>query len=184
MFSFNLTSFLYWNKTFSHLLSKNIFIIVDLQCSFNFCCTAMWPSYIYISHIFTHYPPSCSITGDRYCCLCYRARSHCLSTPHVIVLEFVSTNPKLPVHPTPSPSSSLLAKARLFSMSMIFSCRYVPLCHILDSKNKWYHIFVFLFLTYQLSRRVFSFIHVPANGIILFSLWLNRIPLCMCTTSP
>ena len=42
-------------------------------------------------------------------------------------------NPKLPVHPTPSPSP--LATTNLFSMSMclLLSCSQVHLCHILDS---------------------------------------------------
>ena len=31
---------------------KKIFIIVDLQCSINFCCTANCPSYIYTYILF------------------------------------------------------------------------------------------------------------------------------------
>ena len=42
-------------------------IIVGLQCSVNFYCTAKWPS-LSLSHthifFFSHYLPSCSITGD------------------------------------------------------------------------------------------------------------------------
>ena len=39
-------------------------IIVDLQCSVNFCYTAKWPSHTYIYILFLTYPPSCSITSD------------------------------------------------------------------------------------------------------------------------
>ena len=49
----------------------------------------------------------------------------------------------------PPPSS--LATTSLFSMSVsqFLFCRYVHLCHILDSTYKWYHmVLIFLFLTY------------------------------------
>ena len=44
-------------------------------------------------------------------------------------------------------------------------------------------VFVFLFLTSltSLTVRISSSIHVAINGIILFFLWLSRIPLCICT---
>ena len=38
-------------------------IIVGLQCSVNFYCTAKWPSHIYMYiyiYFFSHFPPSCS----------------------------------------------------------------------------------------------------------------------------
>ena len=45
----------------------------------------------------------------------------------------------------------------------------------------WYYIvFVFVFLTYFTQLGVSSFIHVAANCIILFFLWLSSIPLCLC----
>ena len=40
-------------------------IIVDLQCSVSFYCTAPWHNQI--DFFFSHYPPSCSITNS----LCY-----------------------------------------------------------------------------------------------------------------
>ena len=43
-------------------------------------------------------------------------------------------------------------------------------------------IFVFLCLT-SLSMIVSRSIHVAANGIISFFLWLSNIPLYICTTS-
>ena len=56
-------------------------IIVDLQCSVNFYCTAKWPHHTYrysFSHIILHHV-------TRYSSLCYTAGSHCLSTPHAVV---------------------------------------------------------------------------------------------------
>ena len=66
---------------------KIFFIIVGLQCSVNFCCTAKRPCYIYIythsfSHIILHHVAS---QVARYISLCYTARSHCLSTPNATV---------------------------------------------------------------------------------------------------
>ena len=79
---------------------KKIFIIVDLQYSVNFCCTAKWPTlYVYtypFSHIILHHVPS-QVT--RSSSLCYTAGSHCLSTTNAIVCIYYH---KFPVHPTPS----------------------------------------------------------------------------------
>ena len=46
--------------------------------------------------------------------------------------------------------SSILGNHSLFSVSvsLFLFHRYVHLCHISDSTYKWYHIFVFLCLTY------------------------------------
>ena len=38
-------------------------IMTDLKCSVNFCCTAKY-IYIFLTFFSSHYPPSCSITGD------------------------------------------------------------------------------------------------------------------------
>ena len=87
--------------------------------------------------------------------------------------------------PTPHPSHSLLlpplATTSLSSVALIcLLCRLVHLCHILDSTtNKWYcMVFVFISLT-SLCLRIFSSIHVAANGILLSFLWLSSIPLCV-----
>ena len=63
----------------------------------------------YFSHIILHHTP---YEMTRYSSLCYTAWYHCLYTPNA------SINPRLPVHPTPSPSP--LATTCLFSKSMIF----------------------------------------------------------------
>ena len=44
----NSPSFLF----FIYLLLLKFFIIVDLWCSINFCCTAKWPTYIYLYILF------------------------------------------------------------------------------------------------------------------------------------
>ena len=88
----------------------NIFcfpIIIDLQCSVNFCCTAKWQSYIYIYtyiyinvYSFSHYPPSCSITWpDIVSCT---IQQDFIAYP-LQMQEFASTNPKLQSIPLPSP---------------------------------------------------------------------------------
>ena len=65
------------------------FIIVVLQCSVNFYCTAKRPSHTYIyiyicsfSHIILYHVLS-QVTS--YSSLCYTAGSQCLSTPNAIV---------------------------------------------------------------------------------------------------
>ena len=57
-------------------------IMVDLQCSVNFCCTEKWPSHTHTHtqmsfyHIILHRIPS-QVTSYSY--LCYTTRSHFLS---------------------------------------------------------------------------------------------------------
>ena len=53
---------------------------------------------------------------------------------------------------------------------------------ILDSIYVQYHNDIFLFLSYLLSM-IISSIHVTANGIIAFFLWLSNIPLHIGITS-
>ena len=68
------------NSTYVWVFLKNYFIIVDLQCSVNFCCTESG-TYIYIHsffHVILHHVPSQVI---RYGSLCYTAGSPFLSTP-------------------------------------------------------------------------------------------------------
>ena len=83
--------------------------------------------------------------------------------------EFASTNAKLSILPSPSPTH--LATTSLFSMSMRFfsflligsSVLYIRF-HIYE----WYHMVFFFFLLTSLSMRVSSSIHVAAHGIVLF----------------
>ena len=63
---------------------------------------------------FSHYPPSCSITSDQMYISC--ATQQDLIAYSLQMQKFASTNPKLPVHSTPSPSP--LKTTSLFSMSM------------------------------------------------------------------
>ena len=67
------------------------------------------------------------------------------------------------------------------SISVLQISSFVPL--FLDSTYKQCHmVFVFLCLT-LLSMTISRSIHVAANGIILFFLWLSNIPLYICITS-
>ena len=53
--------------------------------------------------------------------------------------------------------------------------------HILDSTYKSYHMIIFsLFRTYFTCLIISRSIHVVANGIISYFLWLSSIPLCVC----
>ena len=55
-------------------------------------------------------------------------------------------------------------------------CKWVHSCQALDCKYKWCHmVFVFIWFT-SLSIIISRSIHVAANGIILFLLWLSSIP--------
>ena len=56
--------------------------------------------------------------------------------------------------------------------------------HILDARCKWYRMVICLPFSDLLHLVwVSSSIHVAANGIIVFFLWLSNIPLCIYTTS-
>ena len=91
---------LVWAFVYKSLCSKGIFyfmififsIIVDLQCSVNFCCKVTQShTYIYIyiyiyMHSFSHIILHCVLSQvTRYRSLCYSAGSHRLSTPNAIV---------------------------------------------------------------------------------------------------
>ena len=83
---------------FVFIFLKIIFIIMDLQCSVNFCSTAQWPSYTYtyilfltLSFIMFHHKwldiVPCALQQD-------------LTAYPLQVQEFASANPQLPVHCT------------------------------------------------------------------------------------
>ena len=55
------------------------------------------------------------------------------------------------------------------SLFVSFICH---LCHVLDSTYKWYHVFVFLWLT-SLNMTLSSSIHVAENVIFHSFLWLS-----------
>ena len=59
------------------------------------------------------------------------------------------TNPKLSVHPIPSPSPLATTSKSILQVHDFLFCGKVPLCFILYSSYKRYHmVFVFFFLTY------------------------------------
>ena len=87
------------------------------------------PSHTYFFHIISHHVLSQEIG---YNSLCYTAGPHCLSILNASLTP--SINPKLPVHPTPSPFP--LAKTSLLSMSV--SLFLLILCQILASFRKFF----------------------------------------------
>ena len=94
-----------------------------------------------------------------------------------------SINPRLTVHPTPSPSSLANHKSVLQVHEFLF-CGEIHLCHIFNSRFKLYHMeFVFSLSDLLHLLWVSSSIHVAANDIILSFWWLSSISLCMYTTS-
>ena len=108
--------------------------------------------------IFFHYGLSQNIV---YSSLCYTLGPCCLSILYIIVCICPSQtpNPSLPHAPSPLATTSPFS----MSVSLFLFCRWVHLCHILDSTYKWYHtVFVFLFLT-SLSMKISRSIHVAAN---------------------
>ena len=97
--------------------------------------------------------------------------------PCLFILYVIVCKTQIPI-PSLSYPQPPLATTILFSINMFLFHRYVHLCHILDSTCKWYHtVFVFLFLA-SFNMIISRSIHVAANGIILFLLWLSSIPLC------
>ena len=78
-----------------HSFLNKFFIVVDLQCSVNFCRTAKWPSYTYIcihsfSHIILHHVPS---QMTRYSSLCHTAGSHFSCTPNATFCKYQPQTP-------------------------------------------------------------------------------------------
>ena len=69
----------------------------------------------------------------------------------------------------------VLKSVSLFLLYKCFCIIFIRLSHISD-------IIWYMSLT-SLSMIIFGSIHVAANSIISFFLWLNTIPLCLCTTS-
>ena len=130
---------------FVFIFLKIIFIIMDLQCSVNFCSTAQWPSYTYtyilfltLSFIMFHHKwldiVPCALQQDLMLILSKSSSSH-LSIPNSQSIPFPPSPSWQPQVCSPSPWVSLLRKDSLF--------------HILDSRYKCYYmVFVFLFLTY------------------------------------
>ena len=108
-----------------------------------------------LSHILFHHIPS-QVT--RHSSLCCTAGFHCLSTPNAIIFIYQPVTPS-PSHYLPAPPWQ-----SLFSMSLFLFCRWVHLCHILDSRYKWYMVFVFLWMS-SLSIKISSSIHVAAMAL-------------------
>ena len=108
-----------------------------------------------LSHILFHHIPS-QVT--RHSSLCCTAGFHCLSTPNAIICIYQPVTPS-PSHYLPAPPWQ-----SLFSMSLFLFCRWVHLCHILDSRYKWYMVFVFLWMS-SLSIKISSSIHVAAMAL-------------------
>ena len=112
-----------WQRTvsfFSYTYILMIFtfaIIVGLQCSVSFYCTAKWPShthiYIYLYILFSHI-----ILHHNWLDLVPCVLQQDLIAYLLQMQQFVSINPRLPVRPTPSPSP--LATPSLFSKSLSF----------------------------------------------------------------
>ena len=152
-----ITSFLF----ISHILFYIFQSIVDLQCFFDFFCTAKW-------HSHTQFP------------VLY-VGAHCPFVPNVRVCI-----PKSPNSPSiPLPPHFSLATTSLLSLAVIGFC-FVDriICAIFKipqiSDIIWYLSFSF-WLT-SLSIRICRSIHVAANGISLSFLWLSSIPSHICTT--
>ena len=98
----------------------NFSVVFDLQCSVNFYCTAKWPShtYIYIYNIYMHdiYIYICVYIYILFLTLssirCHhkwldivpRATQQDRIAYPLQMQEFASINPRLPIHPTPSPT--------------------------------------------------------------------------------
>ena len=93
-------------------------------------------------------------------------------------------NPKPPVHSSPYHLSLWKPQVCFQSLWVCFCSANKVICILfyLDSTYKWYHMmFVFHCLT-SLSTIISRSIHVVANGIISFFLWLSNIPWYICTT--
>ena len=90
-------------------------IIVGLQCSVNFYCTAKWSVKHIYTFFFLHYPPSYFIMLLD---IVPSAIEQDLIAYPLQTQEFASIKPRLPVHPTLLPFP--LATSSLFSKTLSF----------------------------------------------------------------
>ena len=124
--------------------------------------------YVYTRTLFfSYYLPSCSITRDWILFPLLYSKTSLLFHSKC---KFASANPKLPVHPTPSPSP--LAIMSWFSMSVyLFLFHSREICAIIQNiLNLHMHVTIwylsFSFWLTSLSMSISSCIHLAANGII------------------
>ena len=121
-------------------------IIASLQCSVNFLLySKVTQLHMHVYLLFSHI----TMLHHKWLDIVPSALWQDLIAYPLQRQQFASMNPRLPVHPTPSPSP--LATTSLFSMSVSLFLFYkqVHLCYILDTTYKWYYmIFVFLFQTH------------------------------------
>ena len=108
--------------------------------------------------------------------LCYTVGPYLLPILYIVVCICQSQSPTFSLPPFPPCNPKFLHLWLYFCFVNKFICT-----HFLDSTYKWYHmVFLFLWLT-SLSLTISRSIHVAANGIILFFLWLSNILLYICT---
>ena len=107
---------------------KKIFIMIDLQCSDNFCCTAKRPShmniYIYIYIPFLTF--SSIMLHHKWYIVSHAIQQGLIACP-LQMQGFSSTNPKFSAQPTPSPSLAKMSWPSPSSpqaLSFILCCCY------------------------------------------------------------
>ena len=100
--------------------------------------------------------------------LCYTIGTYWLYILNIEVIEVCRGQSNTP---NSSPPPSLLLNLSLFSLWVCFCFvnKFIYIIFFLDSAYKWYHmILVFVYWLILLSMITSWFIHVAANGIILF----------------
>ena len=155
---------------------KKCFIIVDLQCSVNFCCTAQEPSYAYInthththkythsfSHIILHRVPSQEIRCSSLCCT---AGSHIIHSTCSSSHLRTPNSQSIPLPPPPPHNHKSVLHVHEF-LSFVQIGSFVPYI-IFQIEVISYGIRLSLSDLTSLSMRASCSIHTGANGIILF----------------
>ena len=91
-------------------------------------------------------------------------------------------NPNLPISPTHPFPAWYPYICSLPSVSLSLLCKQVHLYHF-----SRFYIYVLMYVNYicfsSLCMTLSRYIHISANGTVLFLLWLSNIPLYTCTTS-
>ena len=96
----------------------------------------------------------------------------------------LSANPTPPIHPSPAPSplAATDCSLRLWVCLCLTDRLTCVICY-LPHESVIMQYFSFSFWLTLLSMRISKSIHVAANGIISFFLWLSNIPLYICIIS-
>lgn len=100
-----------------------------------------------------------------------------------LIVTFSSMNTVCICHSHPL-SSSALSSVSLFCFLVKHSISAFPVSYFFNLRGIHERKYSMIFCVWHISLNIIisSSIHFPPHSTISFSLWLNKTPLCMCST--